>query len=419
VGRLRTRSFRFALVIAVAALAAGIGATVAHALAFEDSAPCPVTLDNGQPLLVCPSGAIGTQYSIQLQGHGGCGPFLSYEYRVLNGALPPGLSLSSGGAISGQPTSSGTYRFWLEIADPKPARPGCEFPATAQREFSLTINSGLQIVTNDIPHNASVGVPYSATLQAQVVTSVNPPAGVPATGATWSVVSGVGTGLPPGLTLGDGVISGTPTTEGAYSFRIQASLNGASHFQTYSLNVRQPVKVVAAKPLATSPTPTAWEVGLPFSAKLTPSGGSGTYTIALGAGSLPTGLTLGPDGTISGTPSAAGVFSATVRFTDTEGRTLDYAAHFGIAARLAVSTVALKPGKVGRLYRARLATTGGLPVKKWKVLAGPLPKGLHFDPTLGTLSGTPTKAGKYKVTFQVTDGLKVVAKKTFRIVVAP
>ena len=49
-------------------------------------------------------------------------------------------------------------------------------------------------------------------------------------------------------------------------------------------------------------------------------------------------------------------------------------------------------------------------MKKWKVLAGPLPKGLRFDPTLGTLSGTPTKAGKYRVTFQVTDGLKVVAK---------
>jgi hypothetical protein len=107
-----------------------------------------------------------------------------------------------------------------------------------------------------------------------------------------------------------------------------------------------------------------------------------------------------------------------VRLADSEGRTLDYAANFGVAARVAVSTVALKPGKVGHLYRARLASTGGVPVKKWRVLAGPLPKGLHFDSTLGTLSGTPTKAGRYRVTFQVTDGLKVVAKKTFRIVVA-
>ena len=106
-----------------------------------------------------------------------------------------------------------------------------------------------------------------------------------------------------------------------------------------------------------------------------------------------------------------------MKLTDSEGRTLDYAVNFGVAARLAVSTAALKPGKVGKVYRAKLALTGGLPMKKWKVLTGPLPKGIHFDPTLGTLAGTPTKAGSYRVTFQVTDGLKVVAKKTLRIVV--
>ncbi len=309
----------------------------------------------------------------------------------LSGAMPPGLSLSSSGTISGSPTGTGTYRFYVQLYE------NCAFVKPAEREFCMTINPGLQIVTNTIPQAASVGVAYSATLQAMVVTSLNPTNGTPATGATWTVVSGVGTGLPPGLTLANGVISGSPTTEGAYTFRIQASLNEASHSQTYTLNVRKPLVVTPTRPLATAPSPTAWEVGLPFSAKLTPSGGSGTYTIALGSGALPTGLALGPDGTISGTPSAAGVFHATVRFADSEGRTLDYAANFGVAARVAVSTVALKPGKVGHLYRAKLASTGGVPVKKWKVLAGPLPKGLRFDPTLGTLSGTPTKAGRYRV----------------------
>jgi hypothetical protein len=416
VGRLRTRSFRFALVAAVVVLAAGIGATVAHALAFEDGSPCPVTIDNGAPLLVCPEGAVGASYSIQLQGHGGCGPFLSYEYRVLNGALPPGLSLSTGGALSGQPTSAGTYRFWAEIADPQPARPGCEFPATAEREFSLTITSGLRLVTNTIPQNASVGVPYSTTLQAALVTDPANPTPIAPETLTWSVVGGA---LPPGLALANGVISGTPTTEGAYQFQIQAALDASrKHSQTYSLTVRQPLKVVAAKPLATAPLPTAWEVGVAFAAKLTPSGGSGTYTITLGSGALPTGLTLGPDGTISGTPSATGVFHATARLADSEGRTLDYAANFGVVPRLAVGTVALKPAKVGRLYRAKLTSTGGVPAKKWKVLTGTLPKGIHFDRILGTLSGTPTKPGSYRVTFQVTDGLKVVAKKSLRIVVA-
>jgi len=419
VGRLRTRSFRFALVAAVVVLAAGIGATVAHAIAFDDAQPCPVT----GPNFICPQGSVGASYSIHLVGRGGCGPDganlgLPYQYRVLSGSLPAGLSLASNGTISGTPTQSGTYAAYLELSDQDPPSQSWCIPKKAERQFFFTINAGLQIVTNSLPANASVGVPYSAPLDAQLVTSLNPPTGNPATGATWSIVSGIGTGLPPGLTLGTGLISGAPTTEGTYTFRVQASLNGASHFQTYTLTVRQPLKVVAAKPLATAPLPTAWEVGLPFSAKLTPSGGSGTYTVSLGAGTLPTGLALGPDGTISGTPSAAGVFHATVRVTDSEGRTLDYAANFGVAARLTVSTIALKPAKVGHLYRAKLASTGGVPVKKWKVLTGPLPKGIHFDPTLGALSGTPTKPGSYRVTFQITDGLKVVAKKTLRIVVA-
>ena len=196
----------------------------------------------------------------------------------------------------------------------------------------------------------------------------------------------------------------------------QAALDATrKHSQTYSLTVRQPLKITAPKPFATVPLPTAWEVGVPFSGKLTPSGGSGTYTYTLAAGSLPTGLALAADGTVAGTPRAPGVFRATLRLADSEGRTADYAANFGVAARLAVSTLALRPGKVGRLYRAKVASTGGLLPRKWKILKGPLPKGVRFDPALGILSGTPTKAGRYRVTFQVTDGLKVVAKKTLRI----
>ena len=179
--------------------------------------------------------------------------------------------------------------------------------------------------------------------------------------------------------------------------------------------MRQPLKVAAPKPFATVPLPTLWEVGVPFSAKLTPSGGSGTYTFTLAAGSLPTGLALAADGTVAGTPRAPGVFRSTLRTADSEGRTADYAANFGVAARLAVSTLALRPGKVGRLYRAKLASTGGVLPRRWKIVKGPLPKGLRFDPALGILSGTPTKAGRYRVSFQITDGLKVVAKKTLRI----
>ena len=72
-------------------------------------------------------------------------------------------------------------------------------------------------------------------------------------------------------------------------------------------------------------------------------------------------------------------------------------------------------GKVGRLYRAKLTATGGVLPKKWKVKTGPLPRGIRFDRTLGLLSGTPTRPGRYRVTFEATDALKVTSKKTLLI----
>jgi hypothetical protein len=415
VGRRRTRIVRLALAVASAAALAAVAATVAHALAFDDAEPCRDT----QPVFVCPEGAVGKPYSIQLVGRGGCGPSLPYQYRVLNGALPPGLSLSGSGSLSGTPTQSGEYRFWLELSDENPPSQSWCDPKTAEREFSIDVLPGLRITTNSVPPNASIGVPYSAALETLLVTSLNPLAGTTPTSLTWTVQS-FGTGLPPGLALGNGVITGTPTAEGSYTFRVEASIDPTrTHSQTYSLTVRQPLSIQASRPLATLPAPTLWEVGVPFSARLTPSGGSGTYTYTLAEGALPTGMALAADGTVTGTPKTAGSFRATARLADSEGRTLDYAVNFGIAEKLSVSTLLLRPGKVGKLYKAKLKTAGGISPKTWKVVSGPLPRGITLDRTLGVLAGTPTKPGSYRVTFEAKDALKVVARKTLRIVVAP
>ena len=80
-----------------------------------------------------------------------------------------------------------------------------------------------------------------------------------------------------------------------------------------------------------SPTPTAplqlaaatfhpGEVGLAYSPVApTPSGGRAPYAWSIAAGSLPAGLTLGPDGSVSGTPTAAGTYSFTEQVTDAGG----------------------------------------------------------------------------------------------------
>ncbi len=116
----------------------------------------------------------------------------------------------------------------------------------------------------------------------------------------------------------------------------------------------------------------------------------------------------------------AGAFRATVRLTDSEARTLDYPR--GVHRRRRSSPSApsgCKQGKVGRLYRAKLAATGGVLPKTWKIKKGPLPRGIRFDKTLGVLSGTPTKAGRYRITVEVVDALKVKSTKSFTIIVLP
>ena len=325
--------------------------------------------------------------------------------------------MSSSGLISGTPQGAGKARFWVQVHDIGPSEGGpawCTVPKDAEREFTITIDSALRIVTNSVPQNASVGVPYSAPLQAALVSDPSAPTVVSPDTLTWTVAGGA---LPPGLTLSKGLISGTPTAEGTYQFQVQASLDSRKHVQTYALTVRKPLAIAAPKPFATSPQPTLWEVGVPFSAKLAATGGTGTYTWSLLSGALPVDYALAADGTVAGTARTPGAYRVTLRLTDTEGRTADYAANMTVAPRLAVSTLVLKPAKVGRTYRAKVAATGGVLPKVWKLTRGPLPRGIRFDRTLGVLSGTPTKPGAYRLSFQITDGLKVVAVKTLRLTV--
>ena len=76
------------------------------------------------------------------------------------------------------------------------------------------------------------------------------------------------------------------------------------------------------------------------------------------SGALPPGLTLA-DGRISGTPTTGGLYRFTATVTDSESRVANYPATIVVAAKLAVSTLLLRPGKVGKFYAAKVATRLG------------------------------------------------------------
>jgi hypothetical protein len=86
-----------------------------------------------------PDGAVGSRYYHQFQGDGGCGPALPYEFRILNGSLPPGLALASNGLVSGVPTQGGNWSFWVELSDQDPPSADWCIPRKSEREFTINV----------------------------------------------------------------------------------------------------------------------------------------------------------------------------------------------------------------------------------------------------------------------------------------
>ncbi len=113
-----------------------------------------------------------------------------------------------------------------------------------------------------------------------------------------------------GVTLNPstGLLSGTPTTAGSYSFTVRiVDASGQS-------DTRAAAVTIAAPPVLTVPPPPAARVAVAYSLPLSVSGGTAPYTYSLASGTLPPGLTLNTTtGLISGTPTTQGAYAFTAR----------------------------------------------------------------------------------------------------------
>lgn len=196
---------------------------------------------------------------------------------------------------------------------------------------------------------------------------------------------------------------------------------GAAAAPTCSLTARADMSVSATFtliPVVFNETPLPpGRVGVAYHFVLQATGGAGTFTWTLVSGTLPPGLTFDPaTGTLSGTPTAPGSTTLTVRVNS---GTVSAERTFTIAIdppALAVVTATLPGAVQGTPYSQALEAVGGTLPYAWSIVAGALPAGLTLSPA-GVISGTPTVSGPAQFTVRVTAGTET-ADRAFTLEIA-
>jgi len=374
-------------------------------------------------------GTVGKQYSQQLQATGGVPPYtwslgtfdMSGSHPVpaarfrrgqtkpeaapISGGLPPGLSLSSSGQITGTPTQIGSYTFNVIVSDSSSSA-----PQSTGATFTIDVTgvSPLLISTTSPLANGTVGVPYSIPLRAQG-------GEIP---YIWSVTSGT---LPPGLQVGSGgSLTGTPTQAGNYSFTLTVSdFSGLTATGTFTLAVASSFAITTASPL------TPGTAGVAYSAQINVTPTTGPYTFNVAAGSaLPAGLSLSassttPAGTLSGTPTTPNTsgFTFTIVAADSANHTASQSYTLVIGpAPITITPTTLPNGTLGTAYSQQLTATGGAGGYVFSAGSGALPGGLTLS-SAGLLSGTPTAAGAFSFTVSVTDSKQTTVTQAYQLTI--
>ena len=157
------------------------------------------------------------------------------------------------------------------------------------------------------------------------------------------------------------------------------------------------------------------EVGIAYApVALNATGGVQPYKWSISAGALPEGLTLGSDGTVSGSPTTAGNFDFTVQVADSGDSSATMPASVPIAAALSASLIAscatqcsVELGCVS-VCGAFGQQAGGVGPYTYALRSGQLPSGTSLS-GLG-LAGTFTGLSGYlQFSVQVTDSLGATA----------
>jgi len=365
--------------------------------------------------MTLPFGSTGAPYAQSLLATGGAPP---YQWSVVNGALPLGLTLSAAGQLTGTPQTTGVSQFTAQVIDAtaQQATSALQVVAigTVDDFLANSINSGrwCQCVLDQAPGSQNGQLSIS---QGNGQLSIFPQSGL--SGMNYS-----GYGALSALNMTDAALSveavgaaaGGAYTDTSFALAVDAKNwyrfiveSGSLYLQSMVGGVKSGVAIpydkVAHRYWRFRHNSAAGQMLFETSA----TGASWTLdwqtSTAVPVNALFAGLNAGTWNSDQITGPA--VF-ANLRWEQNVDPPLPYIALLPPAS-----------GTVGVAYASSLTGIAGTSPFQWSLVSSSLPAGLGIDSS-GNLSGVPSAAGTYRFTVQLRDAASLTANEVFQINIA-
>jgi hypothetical protein len=352
-----------------------------------DAQPLAITVKGPLPVFTCDlalNRLVGEAADFQVTASNG-----AYAFAVTG--LPPGMSATSTGLITGSSSMASTWNAAMSATNSS---------GTSYATLRVTITAGTLPVPEIQSPTTAIGTVNQA-FSYQIAAS-NSPTGYAASG------------LPSGMSANSqtGLISGTSTITGTWSVTITATNASGTGAAIVTITIQEP------SPIITSATAVSGLMGTPLTHVITFLNGPATTT----TGTLPSWMTFNPSATagptLSGTPNAVGTYPVQVTVTNGTGSAMQYVA-FSISTPPApvISPLASYAATKGTVFSLGLASiTSHNPTDYG---ASNLPPGLVLATTTGDLTGTPTEVGTYEVALSATNAGGTGTATTVITVAAP
>jgi hypothetical protein len=260
----------------------------------------------------------------------------------------------------------GSYTFTLRVFDDL-------HMTTQDKTITVSAAPGAPIITSAAAASVIAGTPLTYT-----ITASGSPTGFGATN------------LPPGLTFSNGMISGVPPVVGTYNIQISATNGSGTGYGNLALTVKMPLPVITSSATADALVNAAFNHTIQAT----------SIPTSFSATGLPSPLVLNSlTGVITGTPTSAGNYSATITANNSTGSTTNALTIIIYSSAAPVPVILSALTATGSLSASfnYLITATNYPTSFFAI---GLPLGLSFDPASGRIFGIPLVPGNFPVTLR-------------------